>query len=303
MVVAIRLLESGLDLYGSAPSSRTQYAYRCGRARATPVGVVRRVLARLGVSPALAWFAAGARRFLRGLAFSSTVAPAPHERRRHQGDCCPGPADGRGSLVLGANRGKSPGGTPRADLPDARQVARTITSCQTNPLRRLSCRGRAQRGAYALEFSLVFLVFFLVFYGLLTYGLVFAAQQSLTLAAQDAARSVLRWQPGTSPLVARANAARDTAVLQADWMASMSSAPINVAVCANTGSLSSTAGGACSGETLSSDQIEVLVSYAYGAHPLIPNLPILGAVLMPASSVLSARATVHLGNVLDAGVN
>ena len=41
--------------------------------------------------------------------------------------------------------------------------------------------------------------------------------------------------------------------------------------------------------TLATDQIEVTVSYAYGAHPLIPAFPFLQDALMPASSVLSAR--------------
>ena len=41
--------------------------------------------------------------------------------------------------------------------------------------------------------------------------------------------------------------------------------------------------------TLAKDQIEVTVSYAYGAHPLIPAFPFLQDALMSASSVLSAR--------------
>ena len=81
----------------------------------------------------------------------------------------------------------------------------------------------------------------------------------------------------------------------------MSAAPVQVAVCGNGGTLSSAAGGACSGLPLAQDQVEVNVSYAYGAHPLIPSLPFLQTALMPASSVLSARATVHLGNALGGG--
>ncbi|MEN5163169.1 TadE/TadG family type IV pilus assembly protein [Achromobacter sp. PAB15] len=145
------------------------------------------------------------------------------------------------------------------------------------------------------------MVFFLVLYGILTFGLAFLAQNSLTLAAQDGARKVLQWQAGTTSLTARANAGRDTALDIAQWVSSMSSAPIKVAVCGNGGTLSSSAGGTCSGQTLAPDQIEVTVSYAYGANPLIPNVPLLQAVLVPASSVLSARATVHLGNTLGVG--
>ena len=89
-----------------------------------------------------------------------------------------------------------------------------------------------------------------MFYGILTYSLVFAAQHSITLAAQDGARKVLQWQAGTPSLTARANAGRDTALALANWVSTMSSAPVKVAVCGSTGTLSSAGGGACSGMTL-----------------------------------------------------
>ncbi|CUI27702.1 TadE/TadG family type IV pilus assembly protein [Achromobacter xylosoxidans] len=143
------------------------------------------------------------------------------------------------------------------------------------------------------------MVFFLVFYAILTYALVFTAQHSVTLAAQDGARKVLQWQPGAASLAVRANAGRDTALDRSGWITAMSSAAVAVAVCGPGGTLSSTGGGTCSGLPLSADQIEVTVSYPYGANPLIPNLPLLAQALMPPSSVLTARATVHLGNALD----
>ncbi|KAG0771683.1 hypothetical protein G6F22_016279 [Rhizopus arrhizus] len=67
-----------------------------------------------------------------------------------------------------------------------------------NSVRRVYGSRRAQRGVYALEFGLVFVVFFLVFYAILTYSLVAAAQQSVTLAALDGARKfhVRRRRPG-----------------------------------------------------------------------------------------------------------
>lgn len=144
-------------------------------------------------------------------------------------------------------------------------------------------------------------MFFLVLYSILTFGLAFLAQNSVTLAAQDGARKVLQWQPGTASLTARANAGRDAALDISRWIASLSASPIRVAVCGSGGALSSSAGGTCSGQPLTADQIEVTVSYAYGANPLIPSLPLLKAVLVPASSVLSARAIVHLGNTLGTG--
>ena len=91
---------------------------------------------------------------------------------------------------------------------------------------------------------------------------------------------------------------RDTALALANWVSTMSSAPVKVAVCGSTGTLSS-AGGAPARHDAGQDQIEVTVSYAYGAHPLIPAFPFLQDALMSASSVLSARATVYLGNTMD----
>ena len=54
---------------------------------------------------------------------------------------------------------------------------------------------------------------------------------------------MLQWQAGTPSLTARANAGRDTALALANWVSTMSSAPVKVAVCGSTGTLSS-AGGA-----------------------------------------------------------
>lgn len=52
-----------------------------------------------------------------------------------------------------------------------------------------------QRGNIAIEFAIVFLLFFFVFYAIVTYSLIFVAQQSLTLAAAEGARAALRFQP------------------------------------------------------------------------------------------------------------
>lgn len=52
----------------------------------------------------------------------------------------------------------------------------------------------SQRGAYVVEFAFVFILLFILIYGLLTFGMVFAAQQSLNLSAQEGARSLLRYQ-------------------------------------------------------------------------------------------------------------
>jgi len=141
---------------------------------------------------------------------------------------------------------------------------------------------------------MVFVAFFLVLYGVMMYGMIFTAQQSLNLAAQDAARKALQWQPGASHMQLRADAARSTALQQADWITAVSGAPLAVAVCGVGGALSTTGGALCSGMALADDQIEVIVSFPYGAHPLIPNLPLIQQAMVPA--LLQARASVRLSN-------
>ncbi|WP_454691058.1 TadE/TadG family type IV pilus assembly protein [Achromobacter aloeverae] len=139
----------------------------------------------------------------------------------------------------------------------------------------------------------MFTVFFLLLYGVVTYGFIFVAQQSLNLAADDAVRMALRWQQGPGAMQARAAAAMAAANDRAAWLGAMGAAAPAVAVCGPAGALSAAGGGACSGRALDDDQFEVVVSYAYGAHPLIPTLPGMGRAV-PAS--LSARATAKLGN-------
>ena len=52
---------------------------------------------------------------------------------------------------------------------------------------------RRERGAYAVEFALVFAVFLMLVLGLIAAGVTFASQQLLTLAAEDGARAALRY--------------------------------------------------------------------------------------------------------------
>nr|WP_186332353.1 TadE family protein [Bordetella genomosp. 13] len=141
------------------------------------------------------------------------------------------------------------------------------------------------------------MVFFLVVYGLLTYGFVFAAQQQLNYAAEEGARSALRWQGGRA-LPLRAGLAASNANRQASWVGQMGGNPAAITVCGPTGVLSGA--GACSGVPLQDDQLEVMVSYAYRAFPLIPLLPGMQA-LVPTS--LAARASVRVGGQPDQPVS
>lgn len=146
---------------------------------------------------------------------------------------------------------------------------------------------------------MIFMVFFLVLYGIMTYGMIFTAQQSLNLAAHDGARRALQWQGGAGHMQRRAEAARNLAMQQADWITTISGAPLAVAVCGKAGPLSATDGATCSGLALADDQFEVIVSYPYGAHPLIPNLPLVDRAMVP--DILQARASVRLSDLAANG--
>jgi Flp pilus assembly protein TadG len=50
---------------------------------------------------------------------------------------------------------------------------------------------RDQDGAVVVEFAIVFVLFITLLWGLITYGVIFAAQQSLAHAAAEATRSVV----------------------------------------------------------------------------------------------------------------
>jgi Flp pilus assembly protein TadG len=54
---------------------------------------------------------------------------------------------------------------------------------------------RAQRGAYAIEFALVFLIFFSLIYAIVSFGIFLTLRLSLQNAAEDGARAALRYQP------------------------------------------------------------------------------------------------------------
>lgn len=80
----------------------------------------------------------------------------------------------------------------------------------------------------------MFLVFFLVVYGILTWGLIFVAQQSVNHAAQEGARMALQWQ-GANAMAPRALHARAEALRQVSWVQSMGNANAAIAVCGANG--------------------------------------------------------------------
>ncbi|WKL13572.1 pilus assembly protein [Comamonas testosteroni] len=175
---------------------------------------------------------------------------------------------------------------------------------------------KQQQGAAAIEFAIVFPIFFLIFYAIITYGLIFAAQQTLTLAAAEGARAAVRYPSAPSgsamtkpaQLQARLAAACATAALSTDWLSRMGTG-LGSAGCSagvsNAAGLHATPGLCGTGSasfTASNDAslvncVTMQVNYNYASAPLIPRL--LGSVLsLPTPSLLRGQAVAQI-SLLD----
>lgn len=134
-------------------------------------------------------------------------------------------------------------------------------------------------GSAAVEFALVFPLLFLVLYGIVTYSVVFVAQQNLTLAAEEGARAALAYQSATtvaSALSARGSNACKVANQSTGWLGAYAQCAVQAQSCSYDSAM------AC---------IRVTLTYDYAGHPLVPTLPLLNLAL---PQTLSSVATVQL---------
>jgi Flp pilus assembly protein TadG len=134
-------------------------------------------------------------------------------------------------------------------------------------------------GSAAVEFALVFPLLFSVLYGIVTYSVLFVAQQNLTLAAEEGARAVLNYQNAASvadALAARSANACSVASQATQWLGAR-------ALCA-------TQAQSCSYNS-AMQCVQVTMTYDYAGHPLVPTLPLLSLAL---PRTLSSVATVQL---------
>jgi Flp pilus assembly protein TadG len=143
------------------------------------------------------------------------------------------------------------------------------------------CRLRrvSESGTAAVEFAIVFPVLFAVLYGIVTYSVIFVAQQSLTLAAEEGARAALNYQnaaDAAAALTARGQSACTVASNAAGWLGANASCAAQAKSCSYDASM---------------DCIEVTLSYNYASHPLVPPLPLVGLAL---PQMLSSAATVQI---------
>lgn len=294
MVAVLRAVECLGRRFGLASTQNPQRAHRDWPMPATVVGRRSHVEYRMAISVAMARVGDECARDVAGLFILAAMDSSSDGGRRHQSDGRLRPDAGTYWLGAGFCGGQPAGRSACGALFHHEPLVDAASPVTPSPVWRLLGHRRAQRGSYVIEFAFVFLAFFLMLYGIMMYGMIFTAQQSLNLAAQDGARTALQWQSGSDHMTRRANAALAAALQQADWLGSMSGVELNVAVCGATGKLSESGTGACSGLTLADDQLEVVVSYPYGAHPLIPNL-LLTSAMVP--ETLSARGSVRLSDL------
>jgi Flp pilus assembly protein TadG len=142
--------------------------------------------------------------------------------------------------------------------------------------KRRRCR---QRGAYAVEFALIFPVFFAVAYGVLAFALVFFMRMNLQQAAEEGARAALQYQTTHG---ARLQRAVSVAHSQTSWMPVPPSVVADICLinsgCQPTSTPAAPAT-SCGDTVAAACQIVVVATYDYATHPLIPALPGFGLLL------------------------
>ncbi|WP_087732804.1 TadE/TadG family type IV pilus assembly protein [Paraburkholderia piptadeniae] len=153
--------------------------------------------------------------------------------------------------------------------------------------RRHGARGSSsrQRGSSAVEFALVFPFFFMIFYAIVTFSLIFVAQQSLTLAAEEGARAALNYQQAQDVKTAlddRTAAACQAASSLTNWLAARANCDASWAACTFDATMR------C---------VTVTLTYDYGSHPLVPPIPLLDAAL-PSRLTSTSMVQLNPGYVL-----
>ena len=134
---------------------------------------------------------------------------------------------------------------------------------------------RHQRGAAAIEFALLFMLFFVVFYALVSYAIAMMLQESFQHAAEEGARAAIAVDPlayssqsdyissGVEPQV------RTTVGTALDWLPAKAKSKV-------LGTGNANVGVSVSGSTLT-----VQVAYTnYIGDPMLPilTIPLIGAV-------------------------
>lgn len=163
---------------------------------------------------------------------------------------------------------------------------------------RKPCSASRQRGVYALEWAIIFPVFFMLLYACISYGLAFLVRGSMQLAAEDGVRAALRYQADRS---ARLHEARDVVIKKLDWLPEAlrpSMGSINVSICqvGNLAICSSTL--TCGIAVAERCMVRLDFSIPYGTAPLTPSLRMFGMdILNPSELTATASILVDGGGI------
>ena len=131
--------------------------------------------------------------------------------------------------------------------------------------------GCDDRGSVLVEFSFVFVLFMLVIYALISFGMILAAKNSLTHAAAEGARAAVGAvdDPLTLGVDERVERAKTQVAKSLSWFGSKY----------QPGDTSATVGRCDPSDPLNlSDCITVTITYPYESRPIVPPAPGLGLV-------------------------
>lgn len=142
------------------------------------------------------------------------------------------------------------------------------------PARAGTAAANRESGVASVEFALIGTLFFMLLFGILTFGLVFALNHTLSHAAAEGARSAL-----TAPTGSTVATAESAATSRLGWLGTGATVAANVEPCVNDATR---------------ECVRVVVSYDYAADPLLPPLPGLGIVI---PDVMSRSAVVQITQV------
>lgn len=173
---------------------------------------------------------------------------------------------------------------------------------------------RQQNGATALEFGLIFPVFFMVFWAILQFGLMFTTRLTLQHAAEEGVREALRSGPavavdeiacdGIAPgyamsasLSERWSRARSTSCQRVGWLAAFAIPTVDAVICSAAVDDCLTNPPGAEPDCLADGcQIAVRVSYPYGKTPIIPAL--FGFELVAPQTLDGSARTILDGRVM-----
>jgi Flp pilus assembly protein TadG len=138
-------------------------------------------------------------------------------------------------------------------------------------------RQREERGAEMVEFAFVVVLLIALLYGIISYGLILAAQSTVTQAAADGARAGIVVSSGAG----QASAAEIQAGNDISWMgkgACYEHDALPVATGSPTAAIKCTATPETCPSVATNQCLKVTVTYSYKSSPLFPILPGLGII-------------------------